>query len=330
MGAAYPGAAPVERTGELTLMRMGGRLTVYAHVIARGRRLAPAADVVLEVVNGVMFLTPLWLPTPRVTLVHHVHPEAYVREWGAVGHLAGFLLETAPIRWLYRRARFVTISTAIADELVARRVPRENILVNYLGVEQGAYEPGERAVEPTLIYLGRLKRYKRIELLLDLMESLPGASLDIAGEGDHRAELEAEIARRGLTARVRMHGFVSEERKRELLQRAWVNVTASAAEGWGLTVIEAAACATPSVALATGGLAESIEDGRTGLLARGHADLADCTRRLVEDAGLRERLGAAALARARGLSWDATAERTLAALEAERLRARGARRVSAS
>ena len=60
---------------------------------------------------------------------------------------------------------------------------------------------------------------------------------------------------------------VTAERKRELLRSAWVNVVASSAEGWGLSVTEAGACGTPSVALAVGGLRESIVDGRTGFLA---------------------------------------------------------------
>ena len=64
-----------------------------------------------------------------------------------------------------------------------------------------------------------------------------------------------------------MHGHVSEEHKAALLAGSWVNLTASSAEGWCLTVMEAALCATPSAALRVGGLPESIVDGETGLLA---------------------------------------------------------------
>ena len=124
-----------------------------------------------------------------------------------------------------------------------------------------------------MLYLGRLKRYKRIELLLDALEATPDAVLDVAGEGDHREELEREIESRALADRVRMHGHVSEERKRDLLRRSWVNLTASSAEGWCLTVMEAASSGTPSAALAVGGLPESIEDGRTGVLADDPAEL---------------------------------------------------------
>src|SRR5204863_1204548 len=132
----------------------------------------------------------------------------------------------------------------------------------------------------------------------------PEAILDLAGDGDHRPALEAEIAARGLRERVRMHGHVSEERKRELYQRSWVNVTASSAEGWCLSVMEAAACGTPTAALAIGGLAESIVDGQTGVLASTPAELAAAVAELVRDPARRDRLGAAAEARARGFTWE--------------------------
>ena len=318
IACSYPGAAPVEHHGALTMYRAGGRSTVFPRTILRQwRGLVPDADVVLEVVNGVTFLTPLWLRTPRLTLVHHIHRDHYVEELGPrAGRLAAFLLETAPLKWLYRKSRFLTISHASAREIAAHGIPLEQVAVGYIGVELEAFRPGERAPTPELLYLGRLKRYKRVEVVLDALEAVPEAKLHIAGDGDHRALLEAEIAARGLGARVEMHGHVSEEKKLELLQRAWVNLTASSAEGWTLTVMEAAACGTPSAALAVGGLVESISDGRTGLLSADSAGLAEATARIVRDPELRERLGRAARERARRFTWDATAEHTLSALHA--------------
>jgi glycosyltransferase involved in cell wall biosynthesis len=223
IACSYPGAAAREQIGALTLHRVGGRSTVFPRAILRQwRGLVPDADVVLEVVNGVTFLTPLWLRTPRVTLVHHIHRDHYVREMGTAGRVAAFLLETLPLRLLYRRSRFLTISRSSADGIAAHGISRDRIAIAYAGVEIDAFapDPAARAPEPTLLYLGRLKRYKRLEVLLDVLASNPGAVLDIAGDGDHRAALEEEIAARGLGDRVRMHGHVSEEQKRELYQRA--------------------------------------------------------------------------------------------------------------
>jgi glycosyltransferase involved in cell wall biosynthesis len=75
--------------------------------------------------------------------------------------------------------------------------------------------------------------------------------------------------------------------------------------------MEAAACATPTAALAVGGVQESVEDGRTGLLARDPEELAERIQLILRDPELRDSLGAAALERAELFTWDATARRTL-------------------
>src|SRR5689334_5778435 len=211
VAGSYPGASDREEIDNLTIHRMGGRLSVFPRAIRALRRgLVRDADVALEVFNGISFLTPLWLKLPRVTLIHHIHRAHYADELGLRGRLAAFVLETLPLKLLYRNAPFVTVSHSSAEAISAHGIPRDQISVSYNGVECDAFGPGERAEEPTLIYLGRLKRYKRIESLLVALESLPGARLDIVGEGDHRDALEAEIEARGLTDRVRLHGHVDE------------------------------------------------------------------------------------------------------------------------
>src|SRR4051794_18613274 len=318
IAAGYEGAERLERHGELTMYRVGGRSTVFPRAIFKQwRGLVPDADVVLEVINGITFLTPLWMRTARVGLVHHVHTDHYEREMGRTGKIAGLFLETLPLKLLYPGSRFVVISHATQRDLERFGIPPETVAVNHIGVELDAFEPGERAAEPTLLFLGRLKKYKRVEMLLDTVEALPGVTLEIAGDGDHRPDIEAELERRGIGERVILHGHVTEAKKVELLQRAWVNLTASSAEGWCLTVMEGAACKTPSVAMRVGGLPESIEEGVTGFLADTGEELTEHVRRLVENDDLRERLGQAAYARAQVFTWDRTARRTLDVLEAE-------------
>jgi glycosyltransferase involved in cell wall biosynthesis/O-antigen/teichoic acid export membrane protein len=320
VAGTYEGAvAREELAPNLTVHRMGSRLTVFPRAALASLRsgLARDADVVLEVVNGITFLTPLWLRRPRVALVHHIHRDHYVAELGRPGALAALFAETLPLRLLYRDTTFLTISESGRHDLVELGLPEDRIHVAYLGVEPPPFEGSPRAEAPRLLYLGRLKQYKRVELLLDVLEAIPDAVLDIAGDGDHREALEADIAARGLEDRVVLHGHVSEEFKSELLSRSWVNLTASSAEGWCLTVMEAAMYRTPSAALAVGGLPESIEDGRTGLLADDGPELVANVKRLVEDHELRERFGEVAYDRASGFTWERTARENLAVLEHE-------------
>jgi glycosyltransferase involved in cell wall biosynthesis len=305
----YPGARRVESYGpRLTVHRMGTRVSVFPRaILAVLRGIGRDADVVLEVINGITFVTPLWLRKPRVAMVHHVHRELYLEEFRRFGLPLFWLLERLPLRLLYRRTPFLTISNSARDDLAREGIPPRNVTVEYLGVDPGKFRRATRAPEPHLIFVGRLKAYKNVEALFDVLEQVPGAILDVVGEGDHRPDLEAEIGRRGLSERVRMHGYVDEETKAELYGRAWVNLTASQSEGWSLTVMEAALCGTPSAALAVGGLAESIVPGETGLLAADTRELTERVREIVADPALRDRLGDAAEQRARTFTWDRSA-----------------------
>src|SRR3954468_11667349 len=318
VAGTYEGAEPVSRPAPgLELHHMGSRVTVFPRAAWGVRRgLAADADVVLEGVNGINFLPPLWCRKRRVTLVHHIHREHYVTELGRKGAVAALAAETLPLKLLYGGAPFLTISESAKRDLVELGVAPEDIHVGYLGVVPFPPVSAERSATPRLLYLGRLKRYKRIELLLDVLEGVPGAVLDIAGEGDHRPALEEAIASRGLGDRVVLHGHVSEEEKADLYTRAWVNLTASSAEGWCLTVMEAATCGTPSAALRIGGLPESIVDGTTGLLADDGPALTAAVQRLVADDALRTRMGEAARSRGAGFTWERTARESLTLLEA--------------
>jgi glycosyltransferase involved in cell wall biosynthesis len=120
-------------------------------------------------------------------------------------------------------------------------------------------------------------------------------------------------------------GRVPDDELVALYRRAWVLASASAREGWGMTVTEAAACGTPAVVTRIAGHADAVVDGVTGLLADDPAELVPLLDKVLGDVALRERLGAAARERAAAFTWDATAAGTLQVLAAE-VRAWRARR----
>ena len=99
-------------------------------------------------------------------------------------------------------------------------------------------------------------------------------------------------------------GFVDEPTKHTLLARSWLMLVPSHKEGWGLIIVEAGLHSTPSVAFAhAGGPSESVQHGRTGLLARDAAEMTHQVAHLLRSTGLRERLGAGARAHARSFDW---------------------------
>ena len=100
------------------------------------------------------------------------------------------------------------------------------------------------------------------------------------------------------------------------MQQAWVHVLPSRKEGWGLAVIEAAQHAVPTIGYrSSGGLADSIIDGVTGVLVDDHADLVDRLEQLLADPVLRDQLGAKAQVRSAEFSWKQSADAMRSVLE---------------
>jgi glycosyltransferase involved in cell wall biosynthesis len=227
-------------------------------------------------------------------------------------------LAERPLAAAYRRAEFQAISESTRDDLVARGVPAERIRVIHPGVDSALFKPGgARAALPTFLYVGRLKRYKGIDLAIRALAAArrvrPELRLEVAGTGDYRTALVQLAASLGQTEAVKFHGFVSEAGKLELLRSSWANVFPSPKEGWGITVIEAGACGTPSLASDSPGLRDSVRHGETGFLVP-HGDVEALARRMLELAEAPElvaRMGERARRFAEGLTWDGTAQATL-------------------
>ncbi len=272
-----------------------------------------SADFLLDCMNGIPFFTPLFSVKPKACLVHHIHSEHFREELPPLLAQLAVFVETKLVPFVYRRTPFVTVSESTRGELARLGIARRPASVVHNGVD-ASYVPGRRAAVPTVLYLGRLRRYKRVRTLIDAFAraDVPGARLIVAGDGDDRGALERHVAERGI-AGVEFLGFVSDARKRELLQEAWVLGMPSSKEGWGIVVIEANACATPALAFRVHGLRDCVVDGETGvLIADGDAAAyARALRRLLLDRGERERLAANALVWAGQFSWSRTAERLI-------------------
>ena len=319
--SGFDGAATRTSLDGMEVHRTGSRYTFQFAAWPYYRRVlhARAFDVVVEDLNKIPVWCPYWGARRTVALVHHLFGEIAFQEAPFPMALATWLLER-PLGPLYRRVPFQAVSRSTADDLVRRGIPDANIEVIYQGIDTGYFtpEPAERSPQPLFAYLGRLKRYKRVDLVLRGFAALahPTARLEIAGTGDHRPALEQLARSLDLGDRVRFLGFVPEEEKRSLLRRAWCLAFTSPKEGWGITNLEAAACGTPVVASDSPGIRESVRDGETGYLVR-HGDRGALVAALARIAGspaLVGTLGANARRFAERFTWDRAASDTEAHL----------------
>ncbi len=116
---------------------------------------------------------------------------------------------------------------------------------------------------------------------------------------------------RAARAWVAIRGRVSDDELRDAYRRAWLVVSASYAEGWGMSLTEGGACGTPCVATDIAGHRGAAIDGVTGILVPSPESIGPATVELLRDADRREALGQAAVEHAAGLSWTAVAARQL-------------------
>ncbi|MBT2401629.1 glycosyltransferase family 4 protein [Streptomyces sp. ISL-100] len=260
-------------------------------------------DLLVEVCNGLPYLTPLWHRGPTLCLVNHVHTELWGMRYPGPAAGLGRRLEHWALSAAQRENLLVAVSPSTASALGALGVHPGRIRVVHNGVEQPP-EPTPRSTEPLFLAMGRLVEYKRIDLLLRLWERVrpvTGGKLVVIGDGPERHRLEALAG-----PDVIFKGHVSEAEKHQLLCAAHLLLHPSAVEGWGLVVTEAATRGTPTIGFDVPGLRDSVADGVTGVLARGESSFAAAWCALALSTERREAMGRAAAARAARYRWSST------------------------
>lgn len=323
--SGFEGAPQRENLDGMDVHRTGGRYTFNLSAPGYyGRTLRNLGfDLFVEDLNKVPLFAPFWAREPVTLIVHHLFGTTAFQEASIPVAAATWLLEK-PLPRAYRTVPAVAVSQSTADDLVARGFQDRNIDVIPNGIDLDYYTPSagsHKSPTPTILYLGRLKRYKRVDLIVQAFAQVhtvyPEARLVIAGKGDAQGSLEQLAAELGLSDSVEFAGFVTDERKRALFRSAWIHVLTSSKEGWGITNLEAGACGTPTVASDAPGLRDSVVHDGTGFLVP-HGDVKAIAARLTEIIGndaLRARLGEGALNFARRFGWDATADKMEAFFE---------------
>ena len=320
--SGFDDAAPRAELDGISVHRVGTRHTYpfLAHRYYSSELAGEQYDVVVEDLNKLPLYTPLWGVKRLIGLVHHLFGATAFRE-ASVPVAAAVWLAEKPIALIYRRVPFEAVSESTADDLVVRGIPRGSIRVIYNGVdsERLTPNPAERSPGPLFVYLGRLKKYKRVDVVLRAFAALnvPSATLEIAGAGDYRPELERLAQSLDLGKRVKFLGFIPEEEKIHLLRRAWAATLASPKEGWGISNLEAAACGTPVVASNSPGSRDSVIDGETGFLVPPDDPqaMAAAMRGIVESPELLRKMATAARRFAEQFTWERSAAQTIAHLE---------------
>ena len=323
--SGYPGCRKDEVVEGLRIVRRGSRLNFnfVAPFALKSLLKEGNWDIIIEDINKIPFFTPLYHKLPLLAVIPHLFSDSVFKEINFVMGLYIYLSEK-PIRWVYEGFQIMVISESTKDDLIKRRLPPDDIHVVHCGIDHQHYyfDPAvTKDPVPTVIYLGRLKKYKSVDHLLRafalVVKDMPEARLTIVGDGDFKNNLMDLTRELSLEDKIEFTGFVSENEKVKILQKAWVAVYPSLKEGWGLTNIEANACGTPVIASNVAGLKDSVVPGKTGLLYEyGNVpQLSECLIKILSDQDYRSKLTQGGLVWAKDFSWDVAAEKTLELIE---------------
>lgn len=316
--SGWRGCLPEETVEGIRIHRTGNRYNFNLVVPSLLRKLVKSYkyDILVEDINKIPFYTPLYLKLKTLIVIPHLFATTVFHEVNPI--LASYVYAAElPMIPLYRGRHFNVISDSTAKELIARGVPEKDVSVIHCGIDRKLYshQPSIPKFErPTILYLGRIKKYKSIHHLIRafvlVRAKLPDAHLMIVGDGDFSRPLEALAEKLGVNNSIDFAGYVPRDDKVDRLRRAHVAVLPSLKEGWGLTNIEANAVGTTVVAANTPGLRDSVKDNVSGLLYEyGHIDeLASHLISILTDTPLRERLQQGGLRWASQFDWDTAAK----------------------
>jgi len=286
-------------------------------------------DVIIENISKFPIIWPLLLSKLLsklfIVIVHHIHGRTLFRELPFPFALLLYIYEVFSLKLYSLFGIFViTVSISTKRELIKLGFPKHKILVIYPG-----YNPKLRiycntlkAKEPLIVYIGRVKKYKRLDHLIKAIEIVkqkaPNVKCVIAGKCDKDVyrKLRNLTKRFKLEANVIIKGEVSEEEKLRLLRKATIFVNPSMKEGFSIASLEAQACGIPVVGYEIPGLVDCVKNNVTGLLVPNgnYKALAKAILHLLLDEKLRSEMSKNAMIWASNFDWDLSAKKFLALL----------------
>lgn len=280
---ALPNAPKEEIIENITYLRLGNKMSVIWHAIQFYNRNRDRIDLLVDQCNTHRFFSPLWAPHhKRVFFIHQLTREIWFQNAKFPLAHVGYITENAMLR-LYANTRTLTVSDSTKNDLLSMGFNPSQVVILPEGLNFKAKNPEQLpSKEPkTFLYVGRFVPYKGI---MDLLRAFvivrkrhPDAKLWLIGRGDAKyweGILKPLLQKNNLTwgnkvdTDVVLWGFVSDEKKLDLMSRATALVYPSIREGWGLSVTEAGAVGTPSIVYPSPGLIDAVNYGKAGWICR--------------------------------------------------------------
>ncbi|MEK7166781.1 MAG: glycosyltransferase family 4 protein [Patescibacteria group bacterium] len=288
--SSFSDAAAQENIDGVNIYRKGNIYTVQLlAVYYYFRFFRKKTDIIIDQIHGIPFFTPLYANKPILVWIHEVAGEIWDLEFSRLVSTFGKLLEKLYFKF-YRNINFLTVSLSTAHELVKYGLDKKLIHVIGLTIDRPDIIVGKKTQHPTLIYVGRIAPVKRLEMAIEavaiITQIFPQLNLTIIGSGKkaYVNKLKELVTGKRLHKYITFKGKVTEPEKFRILSRSWINIHPSLKEGFGLTVLEAASCATPTACFRVAGLKDIVNNDTGVVIGHQSAEtLAATLTQLIKD-----------------------------------------------
>jgi glycosyltransferase involved in cell wall biosynthesis len=309
IASGFKGGKKREKVDEVEIIRLGNMYSVYW--LAKKyykKHLEGKYNVIIDEYTYRPFITPRFVKEPIIFLAHELAREKWFYETPfPLSYIGYHFLEPG---WLKNYANIPTITVSNSTKQDLREIGFKKVYIAPEGINFKSLDKiPEKEKDPTLLFVGLLKKANladhAIKAFRLISKEFPMAKLWIVGRG---AQLK-KLKKLAMGLNIAFFGYVSEEKKLELMSKAHVLLVPAVKEGWGLIVTEANACGTPAIGYNVHGLRDSIRNRETGLLTEiNPRALAEATIAFFNDEELRQKLTENALEWSKSFSWDKTAE----------------------
>ncbi len=317
--SGYENCFPDETIEGVRIIRRGNRYNFNLIAPSHLKKLVKNEnfDILIEDINKIPFYTPWYLDIKTLVVIPHLFATTVFHEINFILGTYIYLAEK-PLVSVYKGKHYNVISESTAEDIHLRGVPREDISIIHCGINRELYAHDESVKKyeyPSVLYLGRIKKYKSVQHLIEAFKivksKLTDAKLTIVGDGDYVDELKKLTSSLQLQDSILFTGYVSSDEKVERLRKSHVAVLPSLKEGWGLTNIEANSVGTTVVAANSPGLRDSVKDNETGFLYEyGNVEeLAEKLMIILTDSAKRKELEKEGLKWAEKFNWDSAAKK---------------------
>jgi glycosyltransferase involved in cell wall biosynthesis len=298
-----------ENIDGVNIIREGNKYTVYKEAKNYFKAYNNHYDLIIDEINTKPFFTPKFVRQKQlIALIHQLAREYWFYETKfPLSYIGYYYLEK---KWLSNYKKVITLTPSDSTKIDLEELGFKKILIMPPGLNVTPLSNvKEKESSPTVVFIGRLKRVKlphhALQAFSIIKHEIHDAKMWVIGDGYMRKKLESFENKD-----VKFYGYISNEKKYELLSRAHIILVPAVREGWGLVVTEANAMGTPAIGYDVPGLRDSIRNGETGItiIQRTPAAIAEQAISLLRDSDRLSKYSKNALDFSKQFSWDKTTD----------------------